>query len=106
MKKIILVFVGLFFLTACSGRVPSPKLSHKIIQKHFVKYGKKYKESDFGKHKLDKVEIGQTQEIQKNLAEVEAYVYLKEGPVYWVGVTIQKKPFGWKALTWETLGTR
>lgn len=104
MKKLFIPLFVLVFLAACGGRVPSPQTAHKIVTKHFQKYGKKYKESDFGKFSLDKVEIVGVQEMQKNLAGAEAYTYLGGGPVYWVRVTLQKKTFGWKSVAWETLG--
>ncbi len=75
-----------------------------LVTKYFQKYGKKYKESDFGKHPVQKVEIVKVEGIQKDLAQAEAYTYLQEGPVYWVRVILQKKTFGWKSISWEKLG--
>ena len=98
--------VGIFLilsLVSCGGRLPSPKTSQHIIQKHFEKYGKKYKESEFGRHKLTAVEISSVEELQKGLASVDAYVTLQDGPVYKVRVTLRKKSFGWKYQSWETL---
>jgi len=84
--------------------VPSPQKAHGKTHKHFQKYGKKYKDSDFGQHRIEKVEIASVKEIQKNLAEAEAYAYLADGIVYRVRVTLRKKPFGWKVVSWEALG--
>ncbi len=109
MKKqtqIFLVALLLIALTACGGRVPSAKRSHTITQKFFEKYGKKYKESELGVSHINKVEIGDIKEMQKNLASVEAYVYQENGSVNWVRLTCQKKTFGWKVLNWESLGKK
>ena len=105
MKRNLFLLVACSFLISCGGRVPSPQTAHDIIQKQFVKYGKKYKETDFGKG-LQKVEIVQVQELQKNLAGVEAYLHLGDTLTYRVWVTLQKKPFGWKQAAWENLGGR
>lgn len=103
----LLTFSCLFILAACGGRLPSPKTSERVITKHFKKYGKKYKESDFGRYKVEKVEIDQIEEIQKNMASVEAFTYLSEGSsVYRVRVTLQRKALGWRYQSWENLGKR
>jgi len=94
------------FLSGCGARLPSPKTSQKLITKHFKKYGKKYKESDFGATKVERVEVNETTELQKDLALTEAFVYLSEGPVYHVLVNLKKKSFGWRYVSWENLGKR
>jgi hypothetical protein len=105
MKRLIaLVLMLSLVMVSCGGRVPTPQTAHGKVQKHFQKYGKKYKESDFGRSKVERVEIGSIKEIQKRLAEVEAYVYLADGSVYRVRVTLRKKTFGWRVVSWETLG--
>ncbi|HSA59235.1 MAG TPA: hypothetical protein VLJ37_06075 [bacterium] len=104
MKKTVALVLLVFFVVSCGGRVPSPQTAHGKVQRHFQKYGKKYKESDFGRSKLERVEIGSVREIQKKLAEVEAYAYLSDGTVYRVRVTLRKKTFGWRVVSWETLG--
>ena len=104
MKKLFSIVLMLGILVSCGGRVPSPKTAHDKTQKHFKKYGKNYKDSDFGQHKLERVEISSVDEIQKNLAEAEAYAYLNDGAVYKVRVILRKKTFGWKVISWETLG--
>lgn len=103
-KTVALVFLVMFVIASCGGRTPSPQSAHGKVQKHFQKYGKKYKESDFGRSRLERVEIGSVREIQKRLAEVEAYAYLADGTVYRVRVTLRKKTFGWRVISWETLG--
>lgn len=107
MKKILASFVALallFTLASCGGRTPSPQSAHGKVQKYFRKYGKKVKNSDFGQHKVERVEISSIKEIQKNMAEVEAFAYLADGIVYKVRVICRKKTFGWRVISWETLG--
>ena len=104
MKKLLSLVLVLGFLVSCGGRIPSPQTAHGKVQKYFQKYGKRYKNSDFGQHKLERVEISSVQEIQKNMAEAEAFAYLADGVVYKVRVILRKKTFGWKVISWETLG--
>lgn len=104
MKKLLALFVASLLLVSCGGRVPSPQTSHNVLQKHFKKYGKKYKESDFGRQAVERVEIEEIRELQRNMAEVAANVHLAGGFAYRVRVTLQKKTFGWRALAWENLG--
>ncbi|MBI4374108.1 MAG: hypothetical protein HY542_04440 [Deltaproteobacteria bacterium] len=108
MKRIfIAILLGLFLVAGCGGRVPSPKTSERVILKAFKKYGKKYKESDFGRYKVEKVEIENTEELQRGLASVEAFTYLAEGSsVYRVRVTLQKRGPLWRYQSWENLGKR
>lgn len=106
MKKAVLMLTAAFLLVSCGARLPSPQTAHRVVEKHFKKYGKKYKESDFGRHRLEKVEISSIQETQKGMSSVEAFTFLEGGSVYQVRVTLQKKPFGWRPLAWETLGAR
>lgn len=103
-KEVALFIVWMTLLTSCGGRLPEAKTAHHKLENYFEKYGKKYRKSDFGQHKLDKVEIFDIEEVKKNVATVNAYVHLKDGPVYPVRVTLQKKTYGWKVLAWENLG--
>ena len=105
-KTLAALILSLFLLSSasCGGRVPSAQSAHRKVQKHFQKYGKDNKDSDFGVHKVQKVEIASVQELQKNMAEVGAYVYLADGVVYQVRVILRKKTFGWRVISWETLG--
>lgn len=104
---------SIFFLAAlimvspaigCGGRLPSPQTAHKLTTKFFQKYGKKHRQSDFGRQAIERVEIVGVHEIQKDLAEAEAYLRLTGGMAYRVRVTLQKKPLGWRAVVWENLG--
>lgn len=112
MRKSLVFLLVLSFLAGCGARTPSPQTAHAKIRKHFVKYGHKYKESDFGRHPIDRVEIVEVREIQKNMAEADAYAYLSDGTGsaggtgYKARITFLKKPFGWKVIAWENLGTK
>lgn len=106
MKKTVLILVPIVLLLSCGDRLPAPKTAHRVVAKYFHGYGKKFKESDFGRHRTEKVEIKDIREMQKGMAEVEAYLFLNEGPAYWVSVSLRKKTFGWRAVAWEALGVR
>jgi len=102
MKRIILL--SCFLLTAACARTPSPNTAHNKMLKFFAKYGSKYKLSDFGQHKIQKVEIVDVRELQKDMAEADAYAYLADSIMYKISAIFQKKPFGWKLVSWESLG--
>jgi hypothetical protein len=92
-------------LTACSQRMPKPQTAQGIVKSYFKGYGKDYQDSDFGQHKVDKVEISSIKELQHEMVYVEAYVSLDEGEiVYKVGATLLKKTLFWKLISWENLG--
>jgi len=104
MKKIILSICALALLsTACGGRLPKPTTSKKIIQHHFKKYGKKYKDSPFGKARVKETEILETEEIHKHFATTTAFVTLENSEVFKVRFTLEKTPFGWRYVLWENL---
>lgn len=105
-KSLCLLICLLWLVGGCGSRLPEPATSQRVIAKHFKKYGKKYKETDFGHSKVTQVEISGTEEIQKDLAVVDAFTYLSDGPVYRVRVTLRKKAFGWRYVQWENLGAR
>ncbi len=107
MKKLCSFTLMLFLLTSCGGRVPSPQRAQHIIQRYFHKYGKRYKDSDFGKHRVSKVEISSITELQKNHADIEAFTILDgEGGVYKIRAIVAKKTFGWKFVSWESLANK
>lgn len=106
MKKRILLGLTILFLSAgCAQRAPSPQTAHTKLTKYFQKYGKKYKNSEFGRHPVGKIEIASVREIQKKLAEADAYVALLNGPTYGVRAIFERKALGWKIVSWENLGT-
>lgn len=100
-KYIALAMVLMIALAACSSRLPKPSRSQKIIQSYFKKYAKKYPTTPFGQYGVTKVEVDNTTEIRKKYAAVEAYITLGDGNLKKIGATIEKKPFGWKLLSWE-----
>lgn len=107
MKKILGLILIASLLTACGGRMPSAQRSQHLIEKHFKKYGRKYKDSDFGKYPVQKVEISSINELQHHLAEVEAFTILSgEGGAYKIRATLEKKTFGWRLLSWESLANK
>jgi len=108
MKKAFLLLLTAMLtigpMASCGSRTPSPNTAHNKIQKYFAKYGRKYKLSDFGQHKIQRVEIVEVRELQKHMAEADAYAYLADGAMYKIRATFVKKPFGWKLVSWESLG--
>ncbi len=106
-KSILSIFILLLGVVACSGRVPSPKTTQHLIEKHFNKYGKKYPAAiPFGGHQVTKVEILDTEEIQKRLATIKARVSLENGATTTVQINmLYKAPLGWRTQGWENLDT-
>ncbi len=104
MKKLPILLIVSFLLVSCGNRIPSPKTSHRVLQRYFQKYGKKYKQSDFGRSPIERIEIEEVREMQKDMAEAVASVHLSGGSTYRVRVTLEKKTYGWKAVAWENLG--
>lgn len=110
MKRMVpLLLSGLLLVltlssVGCYGRTPPPQSAHFAIGRAFRIYGRKNKTSDFGKYKVTKIEILETHEIQKDRAEVEAYLFLGEGEkIYKVRSNMRKKAFGWVQESWENL---
>jgi len=104
MKKMKIIILATLLLAVACARTPSPSTAHNKMISFFTKYGKKYKLSEFGQHRVQKVEIVDVTEIQKNMAEVDAYAYLADSIMYKVSSIFVKKPFGWKLVSWESLG--
>ncbi len=105
MKKILLLITcGLLLAAvACGGRLPKANVSEGLVKQHFKHYGKKFKESDFGTHKIESISIIDTKELHKNMVAVMSDVKLVHGPAYRVRVVMGKKTLGWKILSWEKL---
>ena len=102
MIRIAVPALCLLFLLGCA-RTPNNKTSERIIKKYFIKYGHKYKESDFGKYKVDSVDVASTEEIHKHMVATKALVKLSGGPTYQVRCVIDKKTLGWRVEAWENL---
>ncbi|HCU24189.1 MAG TPA: hypothetical protein DF383_04150 [Deltaproteobacteria bacterium] len=102
LKRLLIVFFMVSSLAACAGRTPSPAKTANIAQKHFQKYGKKYKESVFATSVVTGAEAKQITELQKNIATAFVLVKLADGNEVPVIMTlIQKQPFGWRSTGWE-----
>lgn len=103
MKKLFAAMMVVMILACGCARTPTPKNSQHILNKYFHKYGKKFKTSDFGIHKVTNVNIINTEELHKNMVAVTAVLTLDGGPPYSVRCVLQKKALGWKFLFWEKL---
>lgn len=101
---ILLVTAGLMTSTACA-RQPSPKRTTTILHHHFKSYGRHYKETDFGQHRIQAIDILSIEEIHKDLVAVIADVALIDGPTIRVRAHLEKKSFGWKLKGWEQLSS-
>jgi type IV secretory pathway component VirB8 len=88
--------------TACA-RMPSTAKSAKVIKKYFNKYGKKYPDTEYGKNRVQEVEITDRQEIHKHFVAVESFVTLKDGTIRRIYATLEKGPLGWRFVSWENI---
>ena len=100
---LLLALVAMAAVSGCGGRGPSPKVAQRVIRHEFHHYGKKYKESVFGKSKVKEIEIVSTEEIHKHLVAVTSFLTLENNEVLKVRVTMEKKSFGWRYVSWEKL---
>ncbi len=103
MKKALLILLFFTFVgTACGGRVPSHARAAEIAKKHFQKYGKKYKDSDFAQSAVSAVEVKGVKELQKDVATGMLLVKLDNGTEVPILMTfIRKVPGGWRTTSWE-----
>ncbi len=99
---VVLVIAAVMF-SACGGRMPKNKTASNVINGYFHKYGKKYKETDFGRSKIQSVDISDVQEIHKNMVAATAYVKLQDGSVWSVRCVLEKKTLGWHFVSWEKM---
>lgn len=102
-KRFLAVALIFLILSACSGRLPKAKTAGHVIDHYFHKYGREFKTSDFGKGKVEKVDVFEMEELHKNLAAVTAEVKFSDGPSYMVRCVLEKKSFGWRFVSWERL---
>lgn len=102
-KILFIIMLLVFSVSACASRLPKAKTAANSINHHFYKYGKKYKTSDFGQHKIEEVKVYDIEEIHKHLVSVTAEIKLYEGPLVTVKCNLQRKTFGWKFVSWEKL---
>jgi hypothetical protein len=102
---LLITIITTGFLVGCVARTPNAKSAHRMVEKHFKRYGNKYKMTDFGQLAIEKVEIIEIKEIQKGVAEIFAFVILQEGlKVYKVRMTASRRA-GWRFESWENLGS-
>ncbi len=99
--SLVLTFIAVLFLCACQGRLPKPQTTEKLIYKHFKKYGKKFPNTIYGQYPVIKVEIEKQEEIRKNYAAVDAYIKLADGTLKKINATVEKRPLGWRFVSWE-----
>ena len=101
----VLALVLAFSTSACSSRLPKAKTAEHAISKYFKKYGKEYKETDFGKYAIDEVEVNKLTEMQRGMAQAISFISLGDGEiVYKVSVTLTHQTIRWKVTAWENLG--
>lgn len=107
MKKCLFFLLFLSLITvACAGRVPSNAKTSEIAKKHFQKYGKKYKDSEFALSKISAVEVKAVEELQKNVATGFLIVKLDNGTEIPVIMTFLRKiPLGWRTTGWERVSS-
>lgn len=107
MKKIFhvcLVFLLCLSFAAACARQPTNKRTSDIIEGYFKKYSKKHPESIFGKYPVKNVTLLHIEEVHKNLIAAYAILELAGDIGVHARFTIQKKPLGWRALSWENMG--
>ncbi len=105
MKKISVAFICLFFLltAACGARVPNTETAEKVSKRFFVKYGKKFKNSEVGVYKVAGTKVLEVQEIHKNMVMATIEVDFIDGPDMITKCVLEKRSFGWKLVSWEKL---
>ena len=104
MKKTLVLLLVLLGICSggCAGRIPSNAKAASIAKKHFEKYGKKFKETEFSQSRVSAVEVKAVEELQKNLATSFLVVKFENGSEIPVIMTFQRKqPLGWRATGWE-----
>lgn len=103
-KKLALALLLSLCLTgaACGGRTPSNVKTAKIAKGFFNKYGKKFKDTQFGQSKVSQVEVKEVRELQKNVSTSFLLVKMADGTEIPVIMTLIRKPVsGWHTTSWE-----
>lgn len=94
----------LLFLTFGCARQPSPARTAKLLQHHFVRYGKRYATSPFGQSPVSGVELRGTEEIRRHFVSATATVAFQDGRHEAVRCSLEQKlPLGWRVVSWERL---
>lgn len=109
MKKIatiatVILIAASIALSASCSRQPSNKRAASIMQGFFKKYSKKYPESVIGQYPVENIDILHIDEIHKGLVAIYAILGLDGGMAIQTRFTIIKKPFAWRAVSWENMG--
>lgn len=109
MKKSISIVLSLVIICLCvssigCSRQPSDKRATNIMEKYFHKYSKKYPESMLGKFPVKNIHLLHIEEIHKHLVATYAILELDNNMAIQTRFTIKKKPFGWRAVSWENMG--
>lgn len=89
------------FAMGCA-RKPPVKTAQGRIESFFVKYGKEYPHTIYGKHPVKEVDVISQEEIHKNLVATEAFLSLDNGDLQKVAVTFERR-VRWKIVSWEKL---
>jgi hypothetical protein len=105
MKRALALLITLTFIagSAACARKPEVKVAERKIHKFFLKYGKEYPETEYGKNPVSDVDISTQEEIHKNLIASEAYLSLTGGDMQKVSVTLERRFIRWKVISWEKL---
>ena len=104
MKKLTLALLLIFAFAqvGCGTRTPSQAKTARIAKGFFNKYGKKYKETEFGQGKVSQVEVKEVRELQKNVSTSFMLVKMDTGSEIPIIMTLIRKPIsGWKTTSWE-----
>jgi hypothetical protein len=84
--------------------VPPPKTAQKVSASYFKKYGRQYKNSEFGGKNFDALVINSINELHFNTAEIDALISLKNGGAMRALLTCEREfPRGWHITSWEKL---
>jgi len=98
----IAVFISLFLVVSCGGRVPSAKTAQSVSRSYFKNYGKKYQSSDFGYGNVQNVTINGVEEISHKFALVDTSIDFLDGKRGRALLRLERKfPQGWKVVSWE-----
>ena len=104
MKKLAFAILLLFAFVqiGCGARTPSQAKTANIAKRYFHKYGKKYKDTEFGQGKVSQVEVKEVRELQKNVSTSFLLVKMDTGSEIPVIMTLTRKPVtGWRTTSWE-----
>src|SRR5262249_52938277 len=106
MRRIAFLLLSGFLMISCGGRVPSAQTAQGIMKGYFKSYGKKYPKTQFGAQAIDKVEILETEELQKGIACSKALLTFKDSSQMKIQMNFQhKSPLGWRMTGWEDLAS-